>query len=177
MMKIGRRTGSWLLAAGYTALIYSTLYVAPKFFLVLSRIFGPSLGRALSIAIALIPLVFFITFYRKVKSRSAAFYLALAAIAAIYAVILFRYTPIVAEKMHLVEYGFLSYLVLRALRQDVKSRFLKYAYAIMIVAAVGYCDELIQRFLPNRVYDIRDVALNAVSGILGLSLVTLLGYD
>jgi VanZ family protein len=37
-----------------------------------------------------------------------------------------------------------------------------------VTVVTGWCDELIQGLLPNRHYDLHDVALNAVSGLLAL---------
>jgi len=37
-----------------------------------------------------------------------------------------------------------------------------------LAAATGYVDEAIQYFLPNRVYDLRDVGFNALAGFGGI---------
>jgi len=42
-----------------------------------------------------------------------------------------------------------------------------------LTAAVGWIDEGVQHLLPNRVYDLRDVALNAAAGLLAISIVAL----
>jgi VanZ family protein len=42
-----------------------------------------------------------------------------------------------------------------------------YAAAAALAAAIGYVDELIQWILPGRVYDLRDVAMNALGAVLG----------
>ena len=43
-----------------------------------------------------------------------------------------------------------------------------YAAAALIGTAIGWGDELVQAILPNRVYDLRDVALNAAGSVLGV---------
>ena len=74
------------------------------------------------------------------------------------------------EKIHFVEYGFLAYLVHKAIHIDVQ-RLPAYGYAFLLTSAFGWIDEGIQFLLPNRYYQIEDVILNALSGALGLVLV------
>jgi VanZ family protein len=38
----------------------------------------------------------------------------------------------------------------------------------LLAVAIGWGEELIQRFVPGRVYDLRDVAANALGALLGL---------
>ena len=40
--------------------------------------------------------------------------------------------------------------------------------AMVITGILGWLDEGIQAFLPNRYYDLRDVAFNAAAGVLSL---------
>jgi len=74
------------------------------------------------------------------------------------------------EKIHFIEYGFLAYLIFRALRLDHGAG-AAYVGALALTAALGWVDEGIQHLLPNRYYQTSDVVLNAVSGLLGLLLV------
>ena len=83
------------------------------------------------------------------------------------------WTEIPAEKLHLLEYGFLGYLVFKVM-SNVRSRMKQYLYAALIVGVIGIGDELIQKLLPNRVCDVKDMALNFISGILGLALIEIL---
>ena len=45
----------------------------------------------------------------------------------------------------------------------------QYFGALLIAATAGWIDELIQAVLPDRVYDLRDVAINAVAALLALA--------
>ena len=38
--------------------------------------------------------------------------------------------------------------------------------AVLLTAAFGWIDEGIQALLPSRVYDLRDVAFNAIAGLM-----------
>ena len=73
------------------------------------------------------------------------------------------------EKIHFLEYGFLAFLICRALRLDwgdLKS----YSGAFFLTFLLGWLDEGIQAILPNRYYQLSDVGLNGISAGLGLLL-------
>jgi glycopeptide antibiotics resistance protein len=46
--------------------------------------------------------------------------------------------------------------------------------AIVGTALIGFIEETIQRWLPNKVYDIRDVSFNALAGIISVSAIVVL---
>jgi hypothetical protein len=87
---------------------------------------------------------------------------------AIYLLIIKQYS-IMVEKIHFIEYGLLAFLVYHSLREAIPGLAI-YPVSLIIVTAIGWGDELIQYFLPGRVYDKRDVFLNALSGALILIL-------
>lgn len=79
----------------------------------------------------------------------------------------------IEERLHLIEYGVLGWLVWRAWRARDGAQAagpgifaLDAALSLVIVCFVGMVDEGIQHFLPSRVGDWRDVALDALSGLL-----------
>jgi hypothetical protein len=115
-------------------------------------------------------IIFYLVFYRKDKRLF---------IYALFILIAFAYRyglsriELPIEKVHFLEYGFLSFLVFRALHNDVKNKLL-YPLSALIVFCLGFLDEGIQYLLPNRVYEFRDVMLNATSGVLGLCVVAFL---
>lgn len=69
------------------------------------------------------------------------------------------------ERLHFLEYGILGYLVLKA---TMNSWRLPVLSSFVLVSIIGIGDETIQRFLPNRVGDIRDVFMNSFGGLLGI---------
>lgn len=81
---------------------------------------------------------------------------------------LINLTP--AEKTHFLYYGFLGFLVYRAMRQHLHGGAL-YVGVIAMVAAIGLGDELIQYALPGRFFEWKDVGLNAIAGTLALAVV------
>ena len=170
-----KKRRDFLILAAYVALIYSTLYVAPAIFEKLNEILGAAFRSTVNTFIVLIALTIFSLSYRKLLHRRPSVYIGIAAVIIIYAILITYLTPMVIEKVHLIEYGFMGYLALRAF-QGVRSRDTRYMCVIAIITIVGYCDELIQFFLPNRFYDLMDVYLNVLSGLLGLALVRLVTF-
>ena len=86
----------------------------------------------------------------------------------IYLLIIKQYS-ILVEKIHFIEYGFLAFLVYYTLSLKTRGAAV-YPLSLFIVTIIGWGDEIIQYFLPERVYDNRDVFLNALSGALVLAL-------
>ena len=103
-------------------------------------------------------------------------YLALAAIAVVYGYLLQVYAIYPAERLHLVEYGFVGFFLFRALRFDM-GRLNAYIAALVLTAVIGFVDESIQWVLPQRYFEMKDVQLNAISGALGLLVVYFLRAD
>jgi integral membrane sensor domain MASE1 len=101
-------------------------------------------------------------------------YAALAGAAATYVVAFSWLRSAHLERTHLPEYGVAAWLSWRALHPLVPHAFAGYAAAAVLAAAIGYVDELIQWVLPGRVYDLRDVAMNALGAVLGALLLAAL---
>jgi hypothetical protein len=194
MNKIFSKDKDLVLLIGYVALIYSTLQFMPKVNSFFSSLLGRYFGLVSNMAlVTVILIVFVLIFNRKPTIKNPIlFYAAMALIFASYLALLLFALPIVAEKMHLLEYGFLSYLALRAVQgaqgkigtvpeaskgplwglSHFSSK--QSLYVVLIVIIVGSLDELIQGFTPGRYCELRDVILNIVSGILGLFVLKLL---
>lgn len=69
-------------------------------------------------------------------------------------------------RIHLAEYALLAILILRAL-PGPRGR-AQYGAALALSALVGIADEVVQHFLPNRVFDLYDIALNSAASALGI---------
>jgi len=69
------------------------------------------------------------------------------------------------EQVYFIEYGILSALVYVALSHGVKSKSI-YIISAIIVFTFGTIDEIIQWVLPNRCFNIRDLVMNGIAGIL-----------
>lgn len=76
---------------------------------------------------------------------------------------------IFVERIHSVEYGLLGWFVVR----DISKRninILKLLYGGLIILVFGVLDEALQYLLPYRVGDFRDVIINELGGLWGISL-------
>ena len=70
------------------------------------------------------------------------------------------------ERWHIVQYGILGVLWWAALPVGGWRRGIA---AAALAGGAGWLDEGVQYFLPDRVYDLWDVLLNAVSGVAGVA--------
>ena len=75
-------------------------------------------------------------------------YAALVLIAPAYAYLLDRFAIFPAERLHLVEYGFVGYFLFRALSLDFSQR-TAYLMGFALTVLVGVVDECIQWVLPS----------------------------
>jgi len=96
----------------------------------------------------------------------------LVGITAVYMMVGVRMGVPLAERTHLFEYGLVAVLILEALnerRRNGRRVPAPAAIAVGMTAALGWVDEAIQAFLPNRVYDPRDVAVNILAGAMAVA--------
>ncbi len=157
----------WTWTLGWTSAVYVTLYPVRPVCEFLKKTVPFDLGVNIFLVACLSGIV--ILFFRKYKVTDFPGYVLLLIVLSgyVYGLTTITYPE---EKIHFVEYGILAYLVFRALRLD-HGAWTAYAGAFALTAALGWADEGIQHLLPNRYYQTSDVALNAVSGLLGLILV------
>jgi len=78
--------------------------------------------------------------------------------------------PYLSEKAHVLEFALVGWLAMRDLFKEGKYLFTDVLSALIFAAIVGYLGEGIQRFLPWRVFELRDIITNVLSGMLGVIL-------
>jgi hypothetical protein len=76
---------------------------------------------------------------------------------------------IIAERLHLIKYGLLGWLISKDIIKPIKIPF-RALVAVLFCLSVSGVDEIYQFFLPWRVGDIRDVLFAGVGGIWGITL-------
>jgi putative Mn2+ efflux pump MntP len=163
------RIRDWLIVFLFTMLIYLTLPIMPQAWKGFRRLAGGYANHIAAIILVIIGFIILIYLIRQRRGgRSICWFLVLALI---YAWALSR-LKLPVERIHFLEYGLLSVFVFRALAHDIKNRSI-YLWSALIVFSLGLVDEIIQYFLPNRVYDTRDVIVNGLAGILGLLIIAL----
>lgn len=172
-MRIPGKRLDHILLIGYVALLYAILPVTPLITRPIESAFPSVFGAFGNTAVIVFLLVGFAVFKDRLKKKPPAVWAGIAVILLIYAFLLIFNTPIAVEKLHLIEYGFLTYLVVRVVK-DVRPQDRKYLYVVFTVTIIGICDELIQKLLPNRVCDVRDMMMNSLAGMLALVLLVLL---
>jgi hypothetical protein len=167
-------TRRWALLAAYTVLIYTTLPFGGGAGRAVLRspvgawLFGP--GLVLLAAILVAALV--VRLRRNAAGVRA--YALLALTGAGWAGALVWLRTMRLERIHVPEYGLAAWLAWRAVRPHVPGPTAAYIAAAAIAALIGWGEEEIQRFVPGRVYDPRDIVANALGAILGVLLVATL---
>jgi VanZ family protein len=75
------------------------------------------------------------------------------------------------ERIHFLEFGVLALLVRRCLAADYPVK-LQYVLSVLITAGMGAGDEILQAYLPDRFFDVRDIVINVAAGLLAIA-----GYE
>lgn len=166
------RCRRWGLALAYVAVVYCTIPLMPGIWAALSEHSQGSIGYLGILAIVVLGIVVAGGIVRRVGTASWLPYLVLLLVALTYGYLLAVFSRFPAERLHLVEYGFVGFLLYRALSLDL-GRGSAYLGAFGLTVAVGIVDELIQLVLPQRFFELKDVQLNALSAGLGLLVVRL----
>ena len=170
---MSERVKRWLVVIIYTLFVYSTLYfVRPVCeFLKQNTPFENSVNVVLYVF--LFSAIFWMKTYFALRRNLTYLFLGLVTIIYLAGFILIE---IPEGKIHFIEYGVLSVLVYWALSYNSKNWY-RFLTALIITSLIGFGDEVIQYFLPNRYYQTSDVILNAISGGLGLVLVFIVNYE
>jgi len=161
----------WGLLAAYTGAIYATLPFGPKIGSALMRtrpggwLFGP--GAALIVVVGGLALL--VRLLRRGAPAWAYAALGAAAAGAWGGLAWLRAQHL--ERIHLPEYATTAWLAWRALGPLCPTAIQGYAAATALAAAIGWGEELLQAVVPGRVYDLRDVAANALGALLGILVV------
>lgn len=149
----------------YTALVYATLPATPWLRAFAAERFGSSVVTWFVVAaLALAGAALAARALRGPVRLGFSGYASWAVIGLVYAGMMLGLSGIVVEQVHILLYGFMGVLVYQALDKRRTQREV-FARAVAIVLGLGALDELIQAVLPNRVFDVRDIVSNGVSGL------------
>jgi VanZ like family len=97
-------------------------------------------------------------------------FLQLAVVAAGYAVALSWLHMYRLERIHFPEYGIAAWLSWRAVAPVLHTDSGRYTAAAAVASIIGIGEEVLQMFVPGRVFDPKDVVANVVAVMLGLAL-------
>lgn len=98
-------------------------------------------------------------------------------VATVYFMVFFRMT--LPERSHLIEFGVVAVFVYEALRERVaRGGRVRMApvLTVLLTGLVGAVDEVIQLFLPNRVFDPVDMVFNVLAAALAVAARAVLGW-
>lgn len=173
LLRLGaERCRAWGLALVYIAFVYCTIPLMPQ---VWGALLTHTEGAVKFLGIAAVVGLGLALLLKALRLEGPHRWLRWAGLLAVglaYAYLLQRFARFPAERLHLVEYGLVGFLLLRALCLDLPAP-RAYIVALLLTGLIGAGDELIQWVLPERVFEMKDVQLNFVSGALGLLAVRL----
>ena len=168
-----RERALWVVAAISVAVIYASIGVARS---LADRLTDSGLFEV--IAVAGFGLVFVAVVTQAFRARPRAVELAVAVGVVGIALLFVARLGIDEERTHLFEYAFVGALVYSALIERRRNGRLVWAPELLAVAStatVGLVDEVIQRFVPGRFFDWRDVAFNTAAAAFGVFVAWLVG--
>ena len=164
----------WLWALVVVATIYATLSPAQELAAALRE---RNLLRVTSGAVLLLVGVVIAVHWAKTRPGRREVGVGIG-VAAVYLTLLIR-LPVPEARSHLFEYGLVAMLIYHALserRRNGRQAPVPWLLAIVATALLGWLDEGIQAFLPNRVYDLVDVGLNAIFGAMAVLASLFMGW-
>jgi MFS family permease len=165
----------WLWALAVVAAVYSTLGLAGSLAGILSD--RGLLNAAFALAF-LVVVVAIVGNALKVRAGRREMWTTIG-VTAVYGMVVIRMGMSPAERTHLFEYGLLAVLIHEALlerRSNGRQVRIPAVLTVIVTALLGWLDESIQGLLPNRVYDLRDVGINALAGLMGIIATLLLAW-
>lgn len=167
------RVRAWGIALAYVLFVFLTVPVFPEIWVRLRHHTGAGIAHVGTILVGAVAAWCAVHACRRALAERALWRLpVLLLVLASYAWILRVFGQFPAERLHLLEYGFMAFVLQRALRFDLPT-LRAYAWALGLTALLGFVDESIQWVLPQRFFELKDVALNVMAGSLGLALVAL----
>jgi len=162
----------WIVVFAYVALIYTTIpYTSRLWSAARERLDVPYSTLAFYL---LVPAGLIVALIAVVATRFQWWRLAgLAACGAVYYALYGNIFQTPGEKIHLLEYGLLSFIILWAIDNQLvpPGRFdlaRRVGLALLLAFLFGIWDETIQNYIPARHYDLRDIWINWLSSILGM---------
>lgn len=163
------KTMNLILLVLYVLVVYSTIPFAPYLVDFLKKVWGKHYGTFVSSSIALIVVLIALKFGRYLKTFRTIFWTTFLSLSCI---IVLLTIEIPAERIHFLEYGIMSYLLMRTLEGKRQK---KYILTFMTGLIIGILDELIQLFLqhqrifnlPRRYFEWKDIGMNAFGVFLG----------
>lgn len=170
-----RREGAiWLLTTVVLLGIYSSLGSAPR---LSRRLEEMGLSESLFVIGLLLLVIAVVTNGWRTRPSGIDLLVSMG-LAGVFLMLLAR-IAVPAERTHLFEYSFVALLIHQGLKERERNGHHLRRPALLALsatAALGWLDEGLQALLPNRVYDLRDVAFNAMAALFAVGTSELLAW-
>jgi len=160
-----RRLWSWALAVWVA--IYATIPLAGS----MVRLWGSEVILGVVFGAALLAVIVAVVGIALQRRPSAVEVWVAVGVIAVYVALFVRMGVTPLERTHLFEYGLLGVLIDRALAERRTGGVRVPAppvIAVIVTALLGWGDEGLQALLPDRVYDLRDIGINALAGLVAV---------
>lgn len=108
--------------------------------------------------------------YKNIKSKSSSWKIVVVSTICILGFIFAWKQPYLPEKAHVLEFALLGWLTINDLVKQNRYSLKNILRAFVFVTIIGYLEEGFQKFLPWRVFEIRDIITDMLGGILGIIL-------
>lgn len=167
------RLRAWTYVGSMMVVILITLPITPILWRAATKVFGPEFNAIGYVVFFLAFIGFGIYMFLRRSKFDAVGLVSLIGFALVYYYLLRYHCQFPAERLHLLEYGLLAYLLYRAFRMNFPKAG-AYALGFLIASGFGFLDEAIQYILPNRVFEMRDVMTNVFAAGVGLLAVAVL---
>lgn len=167
------RLRAWIYVGLMMVAILITLPTTPILWRAATKVFGPEFNAIGYVIFFLAFIGFGIYMFLRRSGFDVIRLLLLLGFALVYYCLLRYQCQLPAERLHLVEYGLLAYLLYRAFRMNFPKAG-AYALGFLFASGFGFLDEAIQYILPNRVFEMRDVVTNVLAAGVGLLAVAVL---
>ncbi|MDN3641449.1 VanZ family protein [Lutimonas halocynthiae] len=163
----------WLLAILVFVVIFSTLFIGSPLLNLLSN-------QNIQAAIFLMGMILIsaLILYHGLKpttiNNMTGVYIGLVAV---YLMLFLRLG--LSERTHLMEYSVLSIFIYQALSERLKNSdkpFKPALFAILITCLIGTLDEIIQFFVPERVFDLNDIFFNCFAALSSIGMILFLKW-
>ena len=167
-----RRLWIWTLIV--VVVLYSTLGVTPK---VAASLLSRNLNAALFVVGMMLVAATIVSRGLKIRLSGANLGIVLG-VAAAYILVFVRFTT-TEERSHLIEYGVVAAFIHEALEERARQGRPVPFYpvlAVLATALIGVVDELMQGFIPNRVFDPQDIFFNTMAAALAVTAITALAW-
>jgi len=119
-------------------------------------------GYAVLAVVGTVSVILFFFLFFRLKIREVSNYLWLLLVTVLYVYFTIKLWDVPVEAIHFLEYGLLGFFLFRALKFNIRDKSI-FFIAFLIGSLVGIFDEIFQWIVPLRLWDIRDVGLNALS--------------